>query len=93
MKIYKLTLYKFIKKCFLSTALIDEPAQLNSSMPLKTGHTIKNRLFKSAMSEQLGTTEHNPIAGLTALYKRWAEGGIGLSMTANIMVDRLRKRL
>lgn len=61
---------------------------LASSFMLKTGQQVKNRLFKSAMSEQLGTTNHNPIAGLAILYKRWAEGGIGLSMTGNIMIER-----
>ena len=65
-----------------------ENPQLGSAFSLKTGQQIKNRLFKSAMSEQLGTTEHNPIPGLATLYQRWAEGGIGLSMTGNVMIDR-----
>lgn len=64
------------------------PPHLNSSFSLKTGLTLKNRLFKSAMSEQLGSNDHDPIPGLTSLYQRWAEGGIGLSMTGNIMIDR-----
>ena len=63
-------------------------ALLGSSFALKNGLKIKNRLFKSAMSEQLGTREHNPKPGLAKLYGRWAEGGIGLSMTGNIMIDR-----
>lgn len=63
-------------------------ALLGSSFTLKNGQQIKNRLFKSAMSEQLGSRDHNPIAGLATLYERWAEGGIGLSMTGNIMIDR-----
>jgi 2,4-dienoyl-CoA reductase-like NADH-dependent reductase (Old Yellow Enzyme family) len=63
-------------------------ALLGSSFSLKNGQAIKNRLFKSAMSEQLGTREHNPKPGLSKLYGRWAEGGIGLSMTGNIMIDR-----
>jgi 2,4-dienoyl-CoA reductase-like NADH-dependent reductase (Old Yellow Enzyme family) len=61
---------------------------LGSSFTLKNGQEIKNRLFKSAMSEQLGTREHNPKPGLANLYSRWADGGIGLSMTGNIMIDR-----
>lgn len=63
-------------------------AQLGASFTLKNGQTIKNRLFKSAMSEQLGTKSHDPKPGLAKLYGRWAEGGIGLSMTGNVMVDR-----
>ena len=61
---------------------------LGSSFTLKNGQVIKNRLFKSAMSEQLGLKDHNPKPGLSKLYGRWAEGGIGLSMTGNIMIDR-----
>lgn len=61
---------------------------LGSNFTLKNGHIIQNRLFKSAMSEQLGTRDHNPIKGIAKLYQRWAEGGIGLSMTGNIMIDR-----
>ncbi|MEZ8324248.1 NADH:flavin oxidoreductase/NADH oxidase family protein [Vibrio cyclitrophicus] len=63
---------------------------INLSKPftLSNGQIIKNRLFKSAMSEQLGDKQHNPKTGLTTLYQRWAEGGIGLSMTGNVMVDR-----
>jgi 2,4-dienoyl-CoA reductase-like NADH-dependent reductase (Old Yellow Enzyme family) len=61
---------------------------INSSITLKNGHLIKNRLFKSAMSEQLGNKQHNPTQGLATLYSRWAKGGIGLSITGNIMIDR-----
>lgn len=61
---------------------------IGSSFTLKNGQEIKNRLFKSAMSEQLGLRDHNPKPGLAKLYGRWAEGGIGLSMTGNIMIDR-----
>ena len=62
--------------------------KLGSSFTLKNGMTIKNRLFKSAMSEQLGTKQHNPTKGLATLYKRWADGGIGLSITGNVMIHR-----
>ena len=62
--------------------------ELGSAYTLKNGQVIKNRLIKSAMSEQLGTRQHNPTQGLATLYGRWAEGGIGLSMTGNIMIDR-----
>jgi 2,4-dienoyl-CoA reductase-like NADH-dependent reductase (Old Yellow Enzyme family) len=63
---------------------------INLSRPftLTNGQIIKNRLFKSAMSEQLGDKQHNPTFGLATLYQRWAKGGIGLSMTGNVMVDR-----
>ncbi len=62
--------------------------ELSSSFVLKNGQVIRNRLFKSAMSEQLGDKAHNPVNGISNLYGRWQEGGIGLSITGNIMVDR-----
>ena len=40
------------------------------------------------MSEQLGDEDHNPTPGLIRLYKTWADGGIGLSVTGNVMIDR-----
>jgi len=61
---------------------------LNDSFVLANGQVIKNRLFKSAMSEQLGTGDKKPKPGLVTLYRRWANGGIGLAMTGNVMIDR-----
>jgi 2,4-dienoyl-CoA reductase-like NADH-dependent reductase (Old Yellow Enzyme family) len=61
---------------------------LDSAIVLNNGTVIKNRLFKSAMSEQLADKHHNPSLGLIHLYKVWAKGGIGLSVTGNLMVDR-----
>lgn len=61
---------------------------LASGFTLSNGQIIKNRLFKSAMSEQLGTKDHQPTDGLVTLYGRWANGGIGLAMTGNIMISR-----
>jgi len=61
---------------------------LKDSFTLKNGVEIKNRLFKSAMSEQLGTKDHNPTIGLATLYSTWSQGGLGISMSGNIMIDR-----
>ena len=61
---------------------------INAPLALNCGLTIKNRLFKSAMSEQLGTDHFAPSPLLPRLYKIWAEGGIGLQITGNVMVDR-----
>ena len=62
--------------------------KLADNFTLKNGQVIKNRLFKSAMSEQLGDKQCNPQLGLAKLYGRWAKGGIGIAMTGNVMVDR-----
>ena len=49
------------------------------------GKTAKNRFFKSAMEEQLA--KHNqPTQTLVRLYDTWAKGGIGISVTGNVMV-------
>lgn len=66
----------------------DQIISLDTPFSLKNGNIIKNRLFKSAMSEQLGDKQHNPTQGLANLYHRWAQGGLGLSMSGNIMIDR-----
>ncbi|GDY24285.1 NADH oxidase [Agarivorans sp. Toyoura001] len=62
--------------------------KLSEPFSLSNGQVIKNRLFKSAMSEQLGDKQHNPTTGVVTLYQRWAKGGIGLAITGNVMVDR-----
>lgn len=61
---------------------------LASPLTLSCGAVIPNRLMKSAMSEQLGDKACNPLPGLSEVYRRWAEGGIGLCITGNIMIDR-----
>ncbi|MGF1759525.1 NADH:flavin oxidoreductase/NADH oxidase family protein [Photobacterium sagamiensis] len=50
---------------------------------------IKNRIFKPAMSEQMADKHGNPKASLLSrLYRTWAQGGTGLLLSGNIMVDR-----
>ncbi len=61
---------------------------LAAPLELPCGSALPNRLMKSAMSEILGTPAHAPSDGLATLYGRWARGGIGLSVTGNVMVDR-----
>ncbi len=60
---------------------------LFTPITLPNGTTIKNRFFKSAMSEGMGTKNFQPKRNIAILYKRWAEGGTGLIITGNIMVD------
>ena len=61
---------------------------LTQPLVLARGVTIKNRLLKSAMSEALGTRQGAATPELVRLYAAWAEGGIGLCVTGNVMVDR-----
>jgi len=62
--------------------------RLAQPLTLANGSVLKNRIAKSAMSEALGTTDNRPTARLERLYGAWAEGGLGLSITGNVMIDR-----
>lgn len=61
---------------------------LGATLQLPNGTIIKNRFFKSAMSEALGTSTQSPCDSLVTLYKKWAQGVAGLVMTGNVMIDR-----
>ncbi len=50
-------------------------------LTLPCGVVLSNRLMKSAMSEALADVGGAPTELLTNLYRRWAQGGIGLSVT------------
>jgi len=60
---------------------------ISSSFTLPNGSVLKNRIAKSAMSENFGTQNNNPSNGLINAYKFWAKGNPGLLITGNIMVD------
>ena len=64
------------------------PALLAQAFTLPNGVVVKNRLAKSAMSEALGTMDNHVTPALARLYGRWADGGIGLLITGNVMIDR-----
>jgi 2,4-dienoyl-CoA reductase-like NADH-dependent reductase (Old Yellow Enzyme family) len=61
---------------------------LSQPFTLSNGSIVRNRLVKAAMSEALGTFDNRPTSRLQNLYARWANGGIGLNITGNVMVDR-----
>ncbi|MGO4151914.1 NADH:flavin oxidoreductase/NADH oxidase family protein [Cupriavidus sp. YAF13] len=54
---------------------------------LRNGSTVPNRIAKAAMEENMADADHAPSEALMRLYKAWAEGGAGLLMTGNVMVD------
>ena len=62
--------------------------KLANPLSLAQGQGLKNRFLKSATSEQLGDKDHNPKEELARLYQTWSEGGAGVLITGNIMVDR-----
>ncbi|MFT7420961.1 MAG: 2,4-dienoyl-CoA reductase-like NADH-dependent reductase (Old Yellow Enzyme family) [Arcticibacterium sp.] len=60
---------------------------LQDELILPNGSILNNRIAKSAMSENLSNKYHEPTAALVNVYKKWAQGGAGLLITGNIMID------
>ncbi|QXI40827.1 NADH:flavin oxidoreductase/NADH oxidase family protein [Pseudomonas xantholysinigenes] len=60
---------------------------LFSPLTLPNGSVIPNRIAKAAMEENMADAEHAPSAQLMRLYQAWAEGGAGLIISGNVMVD------
>ncbi|MDO7896032.1 NADH:flavin oxidoreductase/NADH oxidase family protein [Pseudomonas citrulli] len=54
---------------------------------LPNGSTIKNRIAKAAMEENMADADQAPSEALMRLYQAWADGGAGLIITGNVMVD------
>lgn len=63
-------------------------AVLAQPFHLPRGGVVKNRVCKSAMSEALGTRQGLATPELARLYGAWADGGVGLCITGNVMIDR-----
>ncbi|NGN91130.1 NADH:flavin oxidoreductase/NADH oxidase family protein [Nocardioides sp. KC13] len=61
---------------------------LAQPLTLPNGFVIPNRLAKAALSEGLGRRDFTPGSRIKNLYRRWADSGVGLSITGNVMIDR-----
>jgi 2,4-dienoyl-CoA reductase-like NADH-dependent reductase (Old Yellow Enzyme family) len=61
---------------------------LRQELKLPCGKTLKNRIAKSAMSENMAAKDHRPSAALIRLYERWSTGGAAVLFTGNVMIDR-----
>jgi 2,4-dienoyl-CoA reductase-like NADH-dependent reductase (Old Yellow Enzyme family) len=61
---------------------------LFTPLTLPNGATVPNRLAKAAMEETMADAGQLPGPAIQRLYRRWAEGGAGLVITGNVMVDR-----
>ncbi|MEM9600100.1 MAG: NADH:flavin oxidoreductase/NADH oxidase family protein [Pseudomonadota bacterium] len=66
-------------------------ADMFDTLVLPCGQTLPNRLAKAAMEEnmadQLSGLGQVPGEQLVKLYSAWAEGGAGMIITGNVMVD------
>ncbi|MFD0440324.1 NADH:flavin oxidoreductase/NADH oxidase family protein [Streptomyces chartreusis] len=60
---------------------------LDTPLTLPNGQVLPNRLMKSALSESLGDKNNAPDKRLGRLYTTWSQGGYGLMITGNVMVD------
>ena len=63
------------------------PATLTDSLKLPCGATLRNRIAKAAMTEGLADAQGRATERHVNLYRKWAEGGAGLLLTGNVMVD------
>lgn len=56
-------------------------------LDLPNGSAIPNRIAKAAMEENMTDDHHGPSGDLIRLYEAWANGGAGLLISGNVMVD------
>ncbi|CAE6744755.1 NADH:flavin oxidoreductase/NADH oxidase family protein [Paraburkholderia aspalathi] len=60
---------------------------LFTPVQLPNGSWLPNRLAKAAMEENLADAGQLPGETIHRLYRSWAEGGAGLIVTGNVMID------
>jgi 2,4-dienoyl-CoA reductase-like NADH-dependent reductase (Old Yellow Enzyme family) len=56
-------------------------------LTLPNGAITPNRIAKAAMEENMADLDQQPSEKLMRLYQAWAEGGAGLIISGNVMVD------
>src|SRR6056297_314472 len=61
---------------------------INTPLTLPSGVQLPNRLVKAAMTERLANPQNEVTERHLRLYKAWGDGGIGLQITGNVLVDR-----
>ncbi|MEM1133440.1 MAG: NADH:flavin oxidoreductase/NADH oxidase family protein [Pseudomonadota bacterium] len=57
-------------------------------LELPCGAQLPNRLAKAAMTEGLATPDGRPTEELNRLYGIWSDGGAGLLLTGNVIIDK-----
>ena len=60
---------------------------LQQAFTLPCGVTLPNRIVKSAMSENNADKGGKPSERIIKLYKTWGEGGTGILISGNVMMD------
>lgn len=72
-----------------------DPALLAAPMKFAfSGQTANNRFMKASMTERMSTWDPNdfekrgiPTNEVINLYRRWGEGGFGMILTGNVMLE------
>ncbi|MBX7539610.1 NADH:flavin oxidoreductase/NADH oxidase family protein [Qipengyuania sphaerica] len=62
--------------------------KLSDPLELPCGATLPNRIAKGAMTEGLATPDGRPTPELERLYGIWSDGGAGMLLTGNIIIDK-----
>jgi 2,4-dienoyl-CoA reductase-like NADH-dependent reductase (Old Yellow Enzyme family) len=62
--------------------------RIAEQLRLPCGAVIPNRLAKGAMTEGLASPQGVPTPELARLYRVWSQGGAGMLLTGNVMIDR-----
>lgn len=62
--------------------------QLQETLTLQCGAVLPNRISKAAMTEGLATPDGRPTPELERLYGLWSDGGSGMLLSGNIIIDR-----
>jgi 2,4-dienoyl-CoA reductase-like NADH-dependent reductase (Old Yellow Enzyme family) len=60
--------------------------EMFDALKLPNGSNLPNRLCKAAMEENMAGPGQLPSEALIHLYKSWAEGGVGLILSGNVMI-------
>ena len=66
---------------------------LAQPLRLPCGVVLANRLCKAAMTEGLGDARLRATARHERLYEAWSQGGAGLLVTGNVMVEPMTSTL
>ena len=63
------------------------PSSLFAPLTLPNNAVISNRIAKAAMEENMADSNQLPGENLRRLYASWADGGVGLILSGNVMID------
>src|SRR3981189_2129613 len=63
------------------------PSSLFAPLTLPNKAVVPNRLAKAAMEENMADSRQLPGESLRRLYASWANGGVGLILSGNLMID------